>query len=235
MIAPTRLGRGLLVAVTISTLGAPSTAPANGGTLRLANVTAGPHLLSVWTQPDPPREGRLDVGVAVMQPPQNQAILDAVVQVRAEPIDGGARAAASPATRGAGGNLVLYHALLELPAAGRWRVTVMARSSLGAGHVTFDLTVERRSPLPWILGTLVVAAALAWLFRRLRTRPSAPVTSLGWFVVALPSATRGDHLVIWEEQGLGVPFFAVNFPGAWTVGAWSAACRGLPLAGLASA
>ena len=169
MIAPPGLGRGLLVAVTISTLGAPSTAPANGGTLRLANVTAGPHLLSVWTQPDPPREGRLDVGVAVMQPPQNQAILDADVQVLAESIDGGAGAATSQATRGAGGNLLLYHASLELPAAGRWRVTVMARSSLGAGHATFDLTVERRSPLHWIVGTLVVTAALGWLLWRQRT------------------------------------------------------------------
>jgi len=166
----TRSIRRILVAVAIGVLSGPAVVLGNGGTLRLAKVPAGPHLLSAWTQPDPPRVGRLDVGVAVMRPPEGEAILDAEVQIRAARIDGGAGTATSPAIQGAGGNLLLYHAALELPAAGRWRVTVLARSPLGNGQAAFDLAVQGPSPLPWLLGVLAVAIAVGWLLWRLRPR-----------------------------------------------------------------
>ncbi len=219
MMRARRLVCVILTAIVISAFSVPMTALANGGTLRLAKVPAGPHLLSVWTQPDPPRAGRLDIGVAVMRPPEATAILDADVQIRAERIDGIAGAATSPATRGAGGNLLLYHAALELPAAGRWRVTVLAQSPLGNGHAAFDLAVEGPSPLPWILGVLAVATAVGWLLWRLKPRRGRAVAGLGGLVVALPSVARGRHPDEWQEQGFGVLIFAVSFIVTWAAGA----------------
>jgi len=46
----------------------PCSVSPNGGTLRLGHVTAGPYHVSAWTQPQPPRVGRLDLSVAVMFP-----------------------------------------------------------------------------------------------------------------------------------------------------------------------
>ena len=46
---------------------------AHGGRVQLAKVPAGPYLVSVWTLPDPPRAGSLDVSLAVMEPRTEQS------------------------------------------------------------------------------------------------------------------------------------------------------------------
>jgi hypothetical protein len=73
----------LTTLVLIVAAAAPGHAFANGGTPRLNKTTAGPHLVSVWTAPDPPRVGRLDVSVAVMRPSTGEPALDAAARVSA--------------------------------------------------------------------------------------------------------------------------------------------------------
>ncbi len=55
----------LLVMAAIT---APGPAYAHGGKLQLARAPAGPYAVSAWTQPNPPRVGRLDVSVVVLRP-----------------------------------------------------------------------------------------------------------------------------------------------------------------------
>jgi hypothetical protein len=141
---------------------------ANGGRLRLGRVEAGPYLVSVWTQPDPPRVGRLDVSVAVMQPPGGDPVLDANVMVSV--VRDGRGPTPVPAPRGAGGNLLLHHAEIELATAGAWQVTVAVSGSRGAGAVEFPLTAQPPSPLLRVIAAVGVAALAGWLLWRRLTR-----------------------------------------------------------------
>ena len=61
------------VALVLILLGSAN-AEANGGALRLARAPLGPYVVSVWTQPDPPRVGTIDVSVAVMAPGTGEAV-----------------------------------------------------------------------------------------------------------------------------------------------------------------
>lgn len=164
----TRLACAALVA-TLVLLGIER-AEANGGTLRVARAPAGPYVLSVWTQPDPPRAGEIDVSVAVMSPATGEAVLDARAIVRAA---AGATMSMPVRTleRGGGGNRLLYHALVDLPAASRWVMTISVSGELGSGETSFQIDVEHPVPVVWwfVAGGLVlvvIALALRWLVRR---------------------------------------------------------------------
>lgn len=154
-------------------------AAANGGTLRLANAVAGPYLVSVWTEAAP-QPGPVDTSVAVMQPESREAVLDARVNIVAELVGGSGSPITTTAIRGAGGNLLLYHAELHLPAAGRWRIKIIGAGSNGTGTTQFDLVVA--TPRVPALAFVVAAAAASvagWLFWRAKTRrrqnlPSSP-------------------------------------------------------------
>jgi hypothetical protein len=149
-------------------------AEANGGRLRLAREPAGPYLVSVWTDPDPPRLGRLDVSVAVMRPPDGDPVLDAEVRLRARPP--GDRETPPPVTlrRGAGGNLLLHHGEVELLTDGRSALTVEVVGPAGRGAVTFSIDVLPRQGSAWVVAaigllmTLVVGFVL--FSRRSRSR-----------------------------------------------------------------
>ena len=78
---------------------------AHGGRVQLAKVPAGPYLVSVWTLPDPPRVGSLDVSLAVMEPRTERALLDASAQLTSN----------GPSPRQTG------HARLPLPSGGELR------------------------------------------------------------------------------------------------------------------
>jgi hypothetical protein len=167
----------LTTLVLIVAAAAPGHAFANGGTLRLNKTTAGPHLVSVWTQPDPPWVGRLDVSVAVMRPSTGEPVLDVTGSLSAEPLSRQGATVSARLERGAGGNLLLYHGELELPTAGPWRVTVHVEGPTGEGTATFELDVHPSGPLakPWLLGAmgLLVAGAVGWLWAR-RKRGQKP-------------------------------------------------------------
>jgi hypothetical protein len=147
---------------------------ANGGRVQLAKAPAGPYLVSVWTLPDPPRVGSLDVSLAVMEPRTERALLDATARLTATSHGGGASLARA-LERGASGNPILYHALLELPAAGPWQVTISVDGPAGSGQVDFDLAVERAPSILWSVapGATVGLALVAWWLmagRRPRSR-----------------------------------------------------------------
>jgi hypothetical protein len=151
---------------------------ANGGRLRLGRVEAGPYLVSVWTQPDPPRVGRLDVSVAVMQPPGGGPVLDANVTVSV--VRDGRDPKSAPAPRGAGGNLLLHHAEIELAAAGAWQVKVAVSGPRGTGAAEFPLTALPPSPLLRVIAAVGGATLAGWLlWRRLTRRRSQPRSRTG--------------------------------------------------------
>lgn len=167
----------LLVALgLVSVVGLPSVADANGGTLRLSRATAGPYLVSAWTRPDPPRVGRLDLSVAVMTPDSGQAVLGAEVRANAALTARQEVATSTRLERGGGGNLLLYHGNVELPAAGGWRVWIEAGGPDGSGITAFELDVQPPLPIagPITIGVvaLIAGGALWWARTRRRARPS---------------------------------------------------------------
>lgn len=149
---------------------------ANGGKPRLKKVEAGPYLVSVWTQPDPSRTGRIDVSVAVTRAPTAEPVEAAEVRLRAEALTGRGTVTAA-LERGAGGSRLLYHGNLELPSEGLWRVTVAVEGPAGTGQTAFELDVRASNSLAWLLiigGTVVSFAAAAgglwWLWARTARR-----------------------------------------------------------------
>ena len=154
-------------------------AAANGGTLRLANAVAGPYLVSVWTERHP-RPGPVDTSVALMRPESHEAVLDARVDIVAELVERTGPPVTTTAVRGAGGNLLLYHAELQLPAVGRWRIRITGTGRAGTGTTQFDLVVAT-SPVP-ALAVVAVAVAVGlggWLlWRSKRTRRRAGNSSI---------------------------------------------------------
>jgi hypothetical protein len=160
----------------VSVVGLPSVADANGGTLRLSRATAGPYLVSAWTRPDPPRVGRLDLSVAVMTPDSGQAVLGAEVRANAALTARQEVTTSTRLERGGGGNLLLYHGNVELPAAGAWRILIEADGPNGSGIAAFELDVRTPLPIaaPIAIGVVALSAggALWWVRTRRRTRLS---------------------------------------------------------------
>jgi hypothetical protein len=170
--------RALLVGlVPVVALGLVARAEANGGALRLARAEAGPYLVSVWSQPDPPRVGRLDVSVAVMRPPGGEAALDVRARLQAAPADNHGKGVVVALERGAGGNLLLYHANVEVPIATRWRMTVEVEGPHGRGAAPFELDVRPARSLAWFLiilvAAVVIAAGIWWVMTHTAARRTA--------------------------------------------------------------
>lgn len=145
---------------------------ANGGTLQLAKAQAGPYMVSVWTQPEPPRVGRLHMSVAIMRPPAEKPVLDATVRLTAQARDQAETRLVTLAQRGQGSNKLLYDTTLELPTAGRWHFTIQVNGPLGEGNAAFMLTAvassSRLGPLFALAGgaTSLVLVWLLWHQRR---------------------------------------------------------------------
>jgi hypothetical protein len=152
-----------------------------GGEPQLSNAEAGPYRVSAWTEPNPIRAGQLHVTVAVSQAPepgadQGDVVLDAAVQVRLEPVGLAGEAVVAPATRENAVNKLLYEADMELPAEGRWQVTVEVAGPAGAGSAAFEIdalpssTASGLRALPWPvwagLGLMVLlAGGMVWAGR----------------------------------------------------------------------
>jgi len=161
--------------ILMAALFATGEARANGGTPRLARAPAGPYLVSIWTQPDPPRVGRLDVSVAVMRPTTGEPVLDIRGQVGAESLGGKERVGGVKLERGAGGNLLLYHGELEVPVVGQWRVIVTLDGADGSGEAMFALEVRPPPRLPrWaLLMGAITLGMLVWLWASRSRAPRA--------------------------------------------------------------
>lgn len=143
---------------------------AHGGRLRLTTAPAGPYTVSVWTRPTPPSVGRVDVSIAVMRPGTLKAVLDANARVSGQPLSSSLTTAAR-AIPDPGWFSSLYHADLELPIEGRWRITVSVAGPEGSGSARFEMDVQPPSPVSW---PLVGAAAAVLLLTFLAWRRFGP-------------------------------------------------------------
>jgi hypothetical protein len=122
---------------------AAAQAMADGGTVR-AREAVGPFTVTVFTAPQPPAVGPLDVSVLV-QDANDAAVLDADVGVRLTSADGGTEIARD-ATRAAATNKLLYAAVADVPAAGTWTVDVDVRRGDVRAAVTTAVPVGPASP-----------------------------------------------------------------------------------------
>jgi hypothetical protein len=123
--------------LTLGALLVAAPARGDGGLLRLSE-TAGPLVVSVFTAPTPLRVGPLDVSIMVQATDDHSAVLDADVQVvlRAPGLE-----RTAPATREAATNKLLYAALLDLPAPGRWTLAAHVRAGARSAVVSCDVDV----------------------------------------------------------------------------------------------
>lgn len=121
---------------------AAATARGDGGRVQLSE-TAGPFAVTVFTAPTPLRVGPVDVSVLVQGADGGAPVLDAAVQV-ALAAPSGERAAA--ATHAAATNQLLYAAVLDVPAPGRWTLAVHVAGRAGDAAVSCEVDVA--PPLP---------------------------------------------------------------------------------------
>jgi hypothetical protein len=167
---PRRAARPLLlIAVALLTaIAVPAARAHGGGTPQLTNEDIGPYWISVWTAPDPPREGQLHVTVAVAEPGAGDAqqagapVLGATVDLTLTPRSGGLADVSATATNEQSANKLFYEADVVVPAAGDWLVTVDVQGEVGTGQASFNLALEPAQDSNWLLlsggGLLAVMA-----------------------------------------------------------------------------
>jgi len=145
----------------VGTIGAASQAFAgHGGVVQVNRAVAGPYILSVWTQPTPPRTGPWRVDIAVMRA-GSVPVGNVAVRVRAEPLDGGAGPIETDANRDADPLGMRYRASLRLGAAGPWAVSVSVTGPEGTGSLRFPVDVEPSNWDWWVLGALGLVGVAA--------------------------------------------------------------------------
>lgn len=115
----------------------------DGGTVR-TRASAGPFTVTVFTAPQPPTVGPLDVSVLV-QDAGGAPVLDANVALRLTSPDG-TTIVAREATRDTATNKLLYAALADVRSAGTWTVDVDVRRGPDDEVVTTTVPVEPAPP-----------------------------------------------------------------------------------------
>src|SRR5689334_5892537 len=120
-------------------LSVPHGALANGGTPQLTLEPAGPYELTVTTSPSTLRVGQADVSVLVYQAASGELFQDARVTLTTEPLGHPGQRGQFAATHDQAENKLYYAANVQLPEAGRWRIGVQVRSSLGEGATSFEI------------------------------------------------------------------------------------------------
>jgi hypothetical protein len=127
---------------------------ADGGLLRARQV-AGAFTVSIFTAPEPLRAGPLEVSVLV-QSIGGAVATDAVVDILLESAARPGEQWRARATRAAAANTLMSAAVVDLPAAGEWTLTVSVRANGHAATVRCLLPVapaSSRASLiwPWLL------------------------------------------------------------------------------------
>ncbi|MFW6067973.1 MAG: hypothetical protein ACOC9E_00175 [Chloroflexota bacterium] len=168
-----------LIACLLALSPSTSTARAHGGgTAQLTNEDIGPYWISVWTSPEPVREGTLHVTVSVAEPGEEgerQAgppVLDATVDLLLIPPEETMDAVSADATTEQSANKLFYEADMQIPAAGEWRAQIDVRSEEGSGQAAFDLAVQpaQNSSLLLPAGAALLVIAAFFFFYSARRR-----------------------------------------------------------------
>lgn len=165
--AVNRIGMVLTIALSMMVI-VGAAAAHGGGTMQLSSEAAGPYLLTVWTSPEPAREGELHLTIGVGTA-YSATVLDAHVEVEIANQALG-RFLSGVATSEQSANKFLYEVDMELPDLGLYMVTVMVTADAGYGSASFELEVLPANSYEWVVVMLVSACAAvsaAWLvFRR---------------------------------------------------------------------
>jgi hypothetical protein len=125
----------------------PALAPADGGTIRLAQ-RCGNYQITVFTSPTPVRAGPVDISVLLQDASTGEPVSGAQVKITAA-MRGSDTVISHMATTEAATNKLYYAAGLDLPEAGDYTVDVSVAGVREVSCIQFDLNVSE--PLPqWL-------------------------------------------------------------------------------------
>ncbi len=171
---------GLILALLII---APAQAHGIGKMLVL-NETAGPYLLSVWTDPDPLRADQTHVVVAVTDPTTRQPIVSGVDVTITMTAVGGPPNTLSETAGTDSVNRFFYAAEFnDQLTEGRWQVGVRVTGQAGTGELTgYEIDVEPPRRINWLwlgIGGLALAVVV-WVAGSMRAAgPPSPAPRRG--------------------------------------------------------
>jgi len=149
---------------------------ANGGTLRLANLSIGDYQVSVFTDPTPVRPDSLDVSVLIIQRgvegvPDGVRVMvtSELLEYEGDPthrhsVEVGTGQTLQ-ATREQADDPRYYAAKFALGAQGLWKITVAVQGEAGQGEASFEVRARERGLLghPLVLSLLALfPLGLAW-------------------------------------------------------------------------
>ena len=168
----------LVLFLIILALSARTTSAHGGGAPQLTNESIGPYWISVWTSPQPVREGQLHVTVALAEPGEGDdqqagaPVLGATVEVTLTPRSGGFADIRATATNEQAANKLFYETDLMVPAAGDWEVEIAVRGAEGSGQAHFSLAVQPAQDTGWLLlaGGAFAIIAVFFLYYAARRR-----------------------------------------------------------------
>jgi hypothetical protein len=119
---------------------------ADGGTMQLRK-TAGPFIVTVFSEPVPVRAGTVDLSVMLQKAADQSTLLDAYVMLRLRKTTSGSIVeVAAPATHEHATNKLLYAGSVTLPSAGVWQMTVDVRENGDSASASGDIDVLPAEP-----------------------------------------------------------------------------------------
>lgn len=146
------------------------------GTPQQINVSSGPYLISIWTDPDPLRVDEAHVVVAVMEPETRRPLVeDVIVTVSLANATDPAQVVTGQADYSISTNRLLHAVEFnDQLRPGLWNGTVAVEGPSGPGEpVAFEFDVQAGRSANWLLiGGAAVGVLLAgWLALSLRRGP----------------------------------------------------------------
>ena len=142
----------------------PAATHGDGGIVQVSELD-GPWRITLFSSPTPLRAGPIDLSIMVQRPETDESVLDATVHLMLQPMDGQGDSILVEATRRDATNKLLYAALLDLPASGRWQVDVAVRVGDDAARIQATLVAD--DPVPPMLslwGWLAIPIVFIILF-----------------------------------------------------------------------
>lgn len=141
---------------------------ADGGTLRVANVTMGSYRISIFTDPTPVTPDSLDVSILATFERGRGIAPGLEIEVMARLLDGPGRELRYPATRDQAEDPRYYAAKFSPGEVGEWEILVRIEGPEGRGEASFRVRVQNPGPFdnPYlILGLALLPLALVgwWL------------------------------------------------------------------------
>jgi hypothetical protein len=167
----------LLIAFVLA-LSSQGLALADGGDVQLVE-RYGDVQISVFTAPTPLRAGPVDVSVLVLDAVTGEPVPDATIELILSPAGLSDTAMRATATREAATNKLMRSAIVELPAAGTWNMSVDVTTPTGELQARCRLVVGTSLPawltqwtwFTWPLVAVGVFGVHRYLAARVSRRP----------------------------------------------------------------